>query len=58
MEGLTWGELKKLLEGLTPEQLDQNVTVHDGEEFHPMNTLAITDETDVLDAGHPYLFYF
>lgn len=58
MARLTYADLRDKINEFTDEQLDMEVTVHDGEEFHLMNSLAITDTTDVLDEGHPYLFYF
>lgn len=59
MSKMTWRELRDKLNSLTDEQLDTDVTIADASgEFHPMDSFAITDETDVLDAGHPYIFYF
>lgn len=52
---MTYGELLEKLYGLTPKQLNLDVTVQFGDEYLPVGTLIVTKETDVLDAGHPYL---
>ena len=39
---------------LSPEQLNQTVTFHDefDEEYYPVAGTDVTDEDDILDAGH------
>jgi len=55
---MTYKELLEQLQSLTPEQLNQTVTIKDvfHDEFHGVEETAFTDETvDVLDEGHFYL---
>lgn len=54
----TYRELKKKLDELSEEQLDQNVTLydHDDDEYYPVTVSVTTvDYTDVLDKGHAVL---
>ena len=53
---MTYRELLTRLQGLSPEQLDMNVTIHDcnNDEWYPAE-LLFTTEDDVLDKEHPYL---
>ena len=55
---MTYKELFEQLQSLTPEQLNQTVTIKDvsHDEFHGVEETAFTDGTeDVLDEGHFYL---
>lgn len=56
---MTYRELQAVLSGLTDEELDCDMVVHDmdGDEYHPVAGVGVDDTSDVLDAGHPYLFY-
>jgi hypothetical protein len=57
---MTYGELLELLQRLSPEQLDQTVTIHhvDDDEFYPLqgdHLMVADEEIDTLDTGHLYL---
>lgn len=54
---MTYAELKEKLEGLTPEQLQCNVTVYswDYEEVLPAGLFINDGELDTLDEGHPVI---
>lgn len=67
---MTWNQLKILIEGLSPEQQQTNVTVYvteqdecwgisDMKEVPPEESISIDDDNDplggVLDDGHPFL---
>ena len=56
---MTYKELKEKLDKLTEEQLMTDVTIFDTVErqFYGGIDFGITDESDVLDAGHPYFIY-
>ena len=56
---MTYRELcKKLLSDLTDEQLDQDVTIFDGEEYHSADiTFGPSAYDDVLDKGHMFLSF-
>lgn len=53
----TYRELLESLKTLNEEQLDQDVTIMDGdEEFHGVRLkLEVAPEDDVLDQGHAFL---
>ena len=57
MKPLTYRELVDRLQKLTPEQLNQSVTVYHGsvDEFFPVYTTGVTHMDDTLDANHFYL---
>ena len=51
-----YADLKKILEGMTDEQLNQDVTIEIGdEEFAAAQSCGMIEYTDILDAGHIYL---
>lgn len=52
-------ELLQKLEQLTPEQLQQDVTLHDvcDDEYWVGRALAFVQHDDVLDKGHPYISF-
>jgi hypothetical protein len=54
---MTWNQLKKAIENLTPEQRETTATVHlvGMNEYFGIRAFDITDETDVLDANHPVM---
>lgn len=52
---MTYGELLEKLYELSPQQLRLDVTVLTNGEFMPIVDFMIVKESDVLDAGHPYL---
>lgn len=56
---MTYLELKKMIESLSPEQQNMDVTVYDWnlEQYFPAEEFLISDESfnDCLDNGHPYL---
>lgn len=54
---MKYRELLGFLNELSDEQLDMDVSVYieDQDEFYPMTKVGITNETNVLDEGHPYL---
>lgn len=57
---MTYRDLRDYLSsGLTEEQLDANVTVHEhGEdEFYPVQGVRVQHGDDVLDDQHIYLYY-
>ncbi len=57
---MTYRELKKLLQILSEEQLDLDVTVFDAavEEFYPAQQFLVSgDDIDVLNAGSPYFSF-
>ena len=51
---MTYQQLLEQLSMLSPEQLNQTVTFHDefDEEYYPVARTDVTDEDDILDAGH------
>lgn len=58
MKPLTYRELLNRLQKLTPEQLNQSVTVYHGsvDEFFPVYTTDVTyTDDDRLDFNHFYL---
>jgi hypothetical protein len=54
---MTYKELLEFLASLSPEQLNQTVTVFDSveEEYYPLASISFTDVVDVLDANHAVL---
>ncbi len=57
---MTYQNLLEILQTLTLEQLKSDVSIYDiaNDEFYPMNSFHLTDETvDVLDPEHPYLSF-
>ena len=54
---MTYRQLFDYLKTLSKEDLAKNVTVFDSnsEEFMPVSSVKVTDEDDILDAGHPFL---
>lgn len=56
---MTYLELKQMIESLSPEQQNMDVTVYDWnlEQYFPAEEFLISDESfnDCLDNGHPYL---
>lgn len=56
---MTYLELKQMIESLSPEQQNMDVTVYDWnlETYFPAEEFLISDESfnDCLDNGHPYL---
>lgn len=57
---MTYSKLLDELKELSPEQLDRTVTllVDDVDEYYDINGMFIStsDDTDVLDSGHPVLY--
>ena len=56
---MKYRELKQLLDKMTESELDQTVTVfvEDVGEFYPVLSAGVASEdNDVLDPGHVYLF--
>jgi len=53
----TYGELLEVLNGLTSEQLEQDITFKDkDEEYYGMEVIVSEEsEDDVLDKGHAFL---
>ena len=51
---MTYQQLLEQLSMLSPKQLKQTVTLHDDfdGEYYPVAGTDVTDEDDVLDAGH------
>ena len=51
---MTYQQLLEQLSMLSPEQLKQTVTFHDDfdDEYYPVTGTDVTDEDDILDAGH------
>lgn len=55
---MTWNDLRKQIEALTPEQLNTDVTVYNpaDTEFYPViNQLKVNKNFDVLDEDHPFI---
>jgi hypothetical protein len=54
---ITYKQLQDYISRMTPEQLDQNVTVWIDDEFLPVDHAELVDnnEEDRLDDGHPIL---
>lgn len=49
-------DLKMVLDTMTEEELNQDVTVEiDDEEFFAINFCDVVEHTDILDAGHIFL---
>lgn len=57
MTATTYRELKKALEKIAPEHLDDDITIHEGfsDEYYRVETSVHATDTDVLDEGHPVL---
>ena len=53
----TYRQLKAVLNTLTDEQLEANVTVKDipGDEYYGVCGFGFEEEDDVLDKGHPFI---
>lgn len=51
---MTYKELLEMLAKLSPEQLNQTVTVHhhQSDEYYPVPQCGIVSDTDVLDENH------
>jgi len=58
-KSLTWAELKAHIETMDNEQLQQNVTIHNGytDEYEPVLALEYVSEdgNGILDPFHPFL---
>ena len=54
---LTYRKLAEFLAKLTDEQLDCHVSVYQGEydEYFPADDVDVSEGSDVLDDGHPYI---
>jgi hypothetical protein len=57
---MTYRKLKEQLDKLNEEQLDSDVSIHDGhaDEFYEAEGILETvpeGEDDILDVGHPYI---
>lgn len=56
---MTYRQLLDQIKTLDDEQLDSDVTIHDQhDDWYPATLLIVvpgSDESGVLDAGHPYL---
>lgn len=53
---LTYRNLLEILQSLTPEQLEQNVTVRNFDaEYHGVMSVKTNFYDDVLDEGHVFL---
>ena len=54
---MTYEELKKHIEVMDKEQLQQDVTIYDtlDDEYYPVNDINLASSTDVLDINHPFL---
>lgn len=55
---MTYRELLSRLKEATEEQLDQNVTLFDMDEFLPITGVKMTpidEPADILDPGHLYI---
>jgi hypothetical protein len=55
---MTYQQLMNVIFNMTPEQRKQDVTIYirSNDEYFPMlGDVVITEETDTLDKGHPYL---
>lgn len=49
---MTYGELLEQLYELSPQQLNQTVTVYSGDEYLPVSETGIAADDDVLDEDH------
>jgi hypothetical protein len=49
---MTYGQLLVHIYQLTPDQLDQNVTVICNDEHVPVNHIGLSEDDDVLDDDH------
>lgn len=52
---MTYLQLLKALQKLDMSQLDMDVTVDVDGDFFRVELLAISDDYDILDEGHPFL---
>ena len=52
---MTYRELIQELLALKPDQLDDDATVYIVDEFYAVKRVFVTEEDDVLHAGHPFL---
>jgi hypothetical protein len=54
---MTYRKLIDRLNGLSEEQLNQDVTVYDPrlDEYFAVNSLSFSKDDDVLNKGHSYL---
>jgi len=56
MKAKTYRELKKWLEELPEDRLDDHISILDlSDEYQEIAHLVQTRETDVLDEGHPLM---
>lgn len=53
---MTYNELKKILDNMTSEELNQTATVYLNyeDEFAPISSVLVAQESDILDDGHIY----
>lgn len=56
---MNWNQLIEKILKMTPEQRQTDVTVHDvdSDEYYKVDDLNITNDTGVLDDGHPVLAF-
>jgi hypothetical protein len=54
---MTYSQLFQILKELTSDRLQDDVTVQNSDtgEFYGVGDVAISEDDDVLDAGHIYL---
>ena len=54
---LTYRQLQERIAKMTEEQKENNASVYVNgfDEFYPIEDITITEEDDVLDAGHPVM---
>lgn len=56
-KNLTYEQLAEFIARMTADQRAMNVSIYleGADEFYPVTSTEITRDSDILDAGHPYL---
>jgi len=52
---MTYQELLLVLQAMTKEQLEMDVTISRYEDYYSVNGVEFSDADDILNLGHPYL---
>ena len=52
---MTYQELLLVLQAMTKEQLEMDVTISRYEDYYSVNGVKFSDADDILNLGHPYL---
>ena len=56
---MTYQDLQKWIDSLTPEQKQMSITIHDNiaDEYYPIHHCWVTQEDDVIDKNSPVITF-